>query len=417
MHRKKIRRWHKLLSVSGIIVAVFGMAFMPSATAQVGGPVPDGIYGPVYSKDSQQMVYLDFPKNISGLSTSDLYITGTSTGCVIGTIPNLIGFSFGVWVSGCSDGTYRVNLKAESVQYVNGPSGPTFDYIGSDINVDRSALQINFQNTPLQVTSSNLDFEIALNHPMVYSGMYDLTVNGLGCNILSYSPSTFGLIVHVESCQSGAHASLTINVNGLQDRFGNNGPTTAITSPAVAINLPLPTPTASASASPTPTATPTPTPTATPTASASSSPTATPTASPTATPTATPTALAAAPEPPQPPAAPPVEPVEPAVPAAPAQETAPESAVVGTTPQVVYKTLTKSVVRTVVKDRVVNVPGPTVTITPEPVIRTVVEQQAAQNLDLQPIGYVAMTVGGAAGAVGIVLLMQRMARVRRLRFS
>ncbi len=113
MHRKKTRRWHKLLSVSGIIVAVFGMFYVPSANAQLGGPVPTGLYGTTFSKDDNQIWYLDLPSNVVGFENTDLYVTGTATGCKIDSIPNMVGFSFGFWVRGCSDGNYRLNLKAE----------------------------------------------------------------------------------------------------------------------------------------------------------------------------------------------------------------------------------------------------------------------------------------------------------------
>ena len=98
MHRKKTRRWHKLLSVSGIIVAVFGMFYVPAANAQLGGPAPDGLYGPTFSKDDNQIWYLDLPNNAVGFENTDLYVTGTATGCKIDSIPNMVVSAL---VSGC----------------------------------------------------------------------------------------------------------------------------------------------------------------------------------------------------------------------------------------------------------------------------------------------------------------------------
>jgi hypothetical protein len=429
MHRKKIRRWHKLLSASGIIVAVFGMLYVPAANAQLGGPIPDGIYGPSFSKDDAQILYLDFPNNIVGLQTSDLYITGSATGCVIDQIPAIVGFSFGVWVRGCSDGYYNVNLKAESVAYQNGKTGPTVDYVGAQTIVDRTPLQLGFQNVPMQVTSTSLEWQITSNHLMVYLPSYDFSLTGGGCNLISTTPMTYGLSVMVDGCQPGVNASLTLNPNSIQDRFGNQGPAVAITSSPVKINIAVPTPTPTPTSSPAPTSTPSPTATPTPSVSPSMTPIASPTAIPTPTPSvsASPSdppvsvAVAAPPiDPPAPPTAPEPQVIAPVVSQPDPAQTVVEPAV-GLTPIAMVRNHIVQVRKAIAVPLPVPVTPvdaqPAVIEPPAPIVQPAIETQVKPEFNWQPLGYLAIAAGSAAAVVGGGLLIQRMMRVRRLKFS
>jgi hypothetical protein len=51
------------------------------------------------------------------------------------------------------------------------------------------------------------------------------------------------------------------------------------------------------------------------------------------------------------------------------------------------------------------------------VITPAIEPEVKANFNWQPIGYLAIAVGGAAAAVGGALTLQRMVKVRRLRFG
>jgi len=427
MHRKKVRRWHKLLSVSGIIVAVFGMFYVSAATAESGGPTPDGIYGPRFSKDDAQMWYLDFPNNIVGLQTSDLYLTGSSTSCTIDPVPPLTGFSFGIWVRGCSDGNYRINLKAESVAYQNGVTGPSVDFIGAETVVDSTPLDIAFQNLPTQTNSPTLEFQIAVNHPMVYQQYFNFSLTGTGCNLISNNPTSYGLVVLLDSCRPGVEASLTLNPNSIQDKFGNYGPELPITSPTIKVSYTAPSPTSLPSASPTPSVSPSASQSASPAPSASPTSSPTPTATSSPSPSDIPASLAVVDPPTEPPAAPPAptgiqqEPAAPVVSdEAPLVQDSP-----GSSHSLTPIALVGSKIVQVKKQLAVEHPDSLPAVeTPEtesePIRKQIIRQEnleATPSFNWQSVGYLAIVFGGVAGAVGGALLLQRITRVRRMRFS
>jgi hypothetical protein len=60
---------------------------------------------------------------------------------------------------------------------------------------------------------------------------------------------------------------------------------------------------------------------------------------------------------------------------------------------------------------------PVVLVPPQPIAIPAIETETKPSFNWQPIGYLAISVGAAAGAVGGGLLLQRMVRVRRLRFN
>jgi hypothetical protein len=64
------------------------------------------------------------------------------------------------------------------------------------------------------------------------------------------------------------------------------------------------------------------------------------------------------------------------------------------------------------------VASPEAVIAPQPeVIIRPVDLEVKPSLNWQPVGYLALAVGGAAGVVGAGLLLKRTVRIRRLRFS
>jgi hypothetical protein len=52
-----------------------------------------------------------------------------------------------------------------------------------------------------------------------------------------------------------------------------------------------------------------------------------------------------------------------------------------------------------------------------PIAVPAIETATQQSIDWQPIGYAAMVIGTAAGAVGGGILLQRITKVRRMKFS
>jgi hypothetical protein len=422
MHRKKIRRWHKLLSVSGIIVAIFGMLYVPMANAVPSVPTVLGIYGNDFSSAQTQTEYVDFESDIVGLEVADFYFSGTATGCKVLSVPAVKAFSFSLQVGGCSEGSYFMHLKANSVAFENGVTGPTADFKGDPTLINRSPLAGTFENVPAQFDSTRMQWLFTTNQRIAPNPPYNFTVSGAGCFVAETGLVTTGMTIVVDGCKPGETVSLTINANALTSVYGNLGPVTAITSPSVPILMPQ-------SATPTPTSSPTPT--ASPTASPT--PSVAPTEPPTPTPTASPSASAAPSDapasvavtiPPTDPPTPPVvvlqEPISPNVSDAqpvfaesePSVSLAPIAITRSKIVQVRKEIATPAVIAEPITDQPVVVDSPA-----PPISVPAIETSTPPSFNWQPIGYAAMVIGTAAGAVGGGLLLQRTTKVRRMKFS
>jgi hypothetical protein len=432
MHRKKIRRWHKLLSVSGIIVAIFGMLYVPMANAVTSVPTVLGIYGNDFSSAQTQTEYVDFESDIVGLEVADFYFSGTATGCKVLSVPAVKAFSFSLQVGGCSEGSYFMHLKANSVAFENGVTGPTADFKGDPTQINRSPLSGTFENVPAQFDSTRMQWLFSTNQRIAPNPPYDFTVSGAGCFVAETGLVTTGMTIVVDGCKPGETVSLTINANALKSVYGNLGPVAAVASPAVPIVMPQ-------AATPTPTVTPTASPTATPTASPTASPIpsvspfAAPTEPPTPTPTASPSASAAPSDapasvavtiPPTDPPTPPVvvlqEPISPNV--SDAEPVFAESEPsVSLAPIAITRSKIVQVRKEIAMPVVIAEPipeQPAIADTPAlPIAVPAIETSTPPSFNWQPIGYAAMVIGTAAGAVGGGILLQRITKVRRMKFS
>jgi hypothetical protein len=317
MHRKNIRRWHKLLGASASLVAILAGLFVAPASAQA-GPAVDMFWPDVsYTNQSTAYFYLTTTTKISNFEASDLLIVGTATGCTINDTfwP---GNFFVIAVTNCSDGTLGLQLGANSVSDMSGNWGPEFGVPTNQMIIDRTAPTFSFDNVVTEVTDASFNL-VATGYERVslVNSLMKPTISGDGCYITGISTPNFSLTFAITGCNPGAHAVVTILKESYIDATGNIGPAADIVSPTINVAPiastqappPLPTPTST----PAPTATPSSTPT--PTATPSVTPSATPTPTATPQPTATPTQAAIAPiielpEPPAPPAVPEPEPLE-----------------------------------------------------------------------------------------------------------
>lgn len=113
------------------------------------------IAGPPSLTNAATLAYtLAFSEWVSGLAASDLAITGTATGCTIGTPTTADHLNYSVSVTGCGAGTVTLTLKASSVQdtvFNNGPSGPKS---ATTVTVDRTAPTVNGPATALRPEAS-----------------------------------------------------------------------------------------------------------------------------------------------------------------------------------------------------------------------------------------------------------------------
>jgi hypothetical protein len=301
MHRKQIRRWHKLLSASAALLAFLTGAVMAPASA-VGAPSVDMFWADV-SRTNQPVAtfYLMTNVSVKNIEAADFSVLGSATGCTIED--NFSQSSFHVVnVSNCSDGTLAVQLGANSISDLGMNWGPAQGAVSDFMTIDRAAPSFAFDTTLTSVsdTSFNLVAEVSEQASLV-DVLMKPTVNGEGCVLAGVSISGPSYSFAITGCKPGADVQVTIYEKSYKDSIGNLGPAQNVVSQLVKVqSLTAPAPLA------TPTSTPTPTPTANPT------PTSTP------TPTAEPTLAATLPiEPPAPPTPPVLEPtieLEPIVP-------------------------------------------------------------------------------------------------------
>jgi hypothetical protein len=415
MHRKNTRRWHKLLSVSSILFFFSAALFIPTATAAPTPPDVTGLYSSDYSKAVTPTFYIDFNLNVNDLKSEDFYVTGTSTGCLIGSIPSVYAFSFGFQVSNCSDGTVVLNLKANSVYTSEGAWGPAQDYVGTPMQLDRTPLELTFDALPPKITAPEMQWKVFSTH--VARTVDYSKVELVGCSLDWIQEDTDGVTLMTSNCQQGSTAQLKLLPGFITDRFQNTAPAEILVTATIPILL-----------DGVPVVTPTPSPTSSPTAAPTASPTATP--EPTPSPTATvtdPTASVVAVIPPTDPPAPPTvqEPITQPEPVGPEPVLQPEPEFVLQSP-----TLDTPITNTANRIKPVKVQTqPLMAIPAEPAIEAkpaeqppleivpVAEVVPEPKFNWQPIGYLAIAVGASAGAVGGGLLLKKYVRVRRLKFS
>lgn len=306
MHRKQIRRWHKLLSASASVIAILGGVFMAPASAN-SAPSVDMFWADV-SRTNQSAVtfYLMTSTTIKNLEASDFYVFGSATGCTVDE--NFSQSSFHVvTVRGCSDGTVAVQLGANSVSDLSMNWGPSQGFASDFTSIDRTAPEFTFDASPASVADASFNITASVSEQLqLADSLMAPTLSGNGCSLSGISIAAEKYTFAVTGCSVGAEAQITIYAKSYKDATGNLGPAQNVVCQIVKVQsavLPLPivspspTPTSTSISTSisTPTSTPTPTPTPTPTAASSTIPIPAPSSTPTSTPTSTPEQKAAAP--------------------------------------------------------------------------------------------------------------------------
>ena len=276
MHRKQIRRWHKLLAASASLIAILAGIFMSPASAN-SAPSVDMFWADV-SRTNQSVLtfYLMTNATIKNLEASDFYVFGSATGCVVDDGFSQASFHV-VTVRGCSDGTVAVQLGANSVSDLSLNWGPSQGVASDFTTIDRTLPVFSFDPTLTSSTDPSFNLTASVSEQVeLVDALMSPTVSGNGCSLSGVSIAAEKYTFAISGCMAGAESQVTIYANSYKDANGNLGPAQNVVSQVVKVQtavLPLPTaspstsPSPSASSSATPTPTPTPTPTATPTAS------------------------------------------------------------------------------------------------------------------------------------------------------
>jgi hypothetical protein len=285
MHRKQIRRWHKLLSASASVIAILGGVVMAPASAN-NAPSVDMFWADVSrTNQSTATFYLMTNSAIKNFESSDLMTIGSAIGCIIEGSFSPASFHV-ITVTGCTDGTVAVQLGANSVSDLSGNWGPAMGAVSDFTVIDRTAPVFTFEPAPSTVADGSFAVTASIDERADLIGtIMEPTLSGEGCYFAGITYATQSITFAITGCKPAAEVTVTILAKSFADQTGNYGPGLDLASPVVKVQAAVQT-----------LSSPAPTPSATPTASTSATP------SPIPTPEAT---LAVVPpvEPPSPPPA------------------------------------------------------------------------------------------------------------------
>ena len=264
MHRKQIRRWHKLLSASASLIAILGGVFIAPASAN-SAPSVDMFWADVSrTNQSTATFYLMTSGTIKNLEASDFYVFGSATGCIVDDGFSQASFHV-VTVRGCSDGTVALQLGANSISDLSLNWGPSQGVSSDFTTIDRTSPVFSFDPTLISATDPSFNLTASVSEQVqLVDALMSPTLSGNGCSLSGISVTPQNYVFAITSCFAGADAQVTIYANSYKDATGNLGPTQNVVSQIVKVQsavipMPSPTPTPTTSASPLPLASPTPT--------------------------------------------------------------------------------------------------------------------------------------------------------------
>ena len=265
MHRKQIRRWHKLLSASASLIAILGGVFIAPASAN-SAPSVDMFWADVSrTNQSTATFYLMTNSAIKNLEASDFYVFGTATGCTVDDDFAQASF-YVVTVRGCSDGTVAVQLGANTVSDLSMNWGPSQGVASDFTTIDRIAPKINFEPMPASVADGSLVITATADETAaLINTTQHPNLSGEGCFFAGTTFANQKFTFAIAGCQPAAEVSVTILANSFADATGNTGPSQDLVSAVVKVAevatavLPLPTASPGATTSPNPTSSPNPT--------------------------------------------------------------------------------------------------------------------------------------------------------------
>jgi hypothetical protein len=257
MHRKQIRRWHKLFAASASLIAILAGIFMAPASAN-SAPSVDMFWADVSRTNQPTLTfYLMTNSTIKNLEASDFYVFGSATGCAVDDGFSQASFHV-VTVRGCSDGTVALQLGANSVSDLSLNWGPSQGVASDFTTIDRTLPVFSFDPTLTSATDPSFNLSASVSEQVeLVDSLISPTVSGTGCSLSGVSIAAEKYTFAISGCMAGAESQVTIYANSFKDATGNLGPAQNVVSQVVKVQAAvLPLPTASPSASPSPSPTP-----------------------------------------------------------------------------------------------------------------------------------------------------------------
>ncbi|NDE81604.1 MAG: hypothetical protein EB037_11945, partial [Actinobacteria bacterium] len=221
----------------------------PSVTIDRTGPVPT-FTAPSTPTIATTLTYtVAFNETMSGLVASDFQVTGTATGCVVGTPSASSGTSVTVSLTSCSAGTVILTLKAGMVNDSLGNTGPAAAVSATTVTRDVTVPSVSsFTPNTTPTNASSPTFTLTFSESITGLSDTDFTIGGTatGCSVNPPASSGTTITVTTSGCSAGT-VTLTLRALMVSDLAGNSGPTIASVSSTLTIDRTAP----SASASPT----------------------------------------------------------------------------------------------------------------------------------------------------------------------
>lgn len=203
------------------------------------GPSVSSFTTPTSPSKAQTPVFnLTFGQSVTGLTADDFTFTGTATSCYVSQVTGS-GASYAITVSGCTDGTMALSLKADSV--FGNAIGPVRAVATNTITLDRTLPEIN--SLTKQPSSNDLVIYKAVFTEAVTGLVADSTdwlVKGNGCTIQSMTGSANEYVITIAGCLDGNLAGLVLNSLAVSDSAGNIGPSLANQTPVTKIDTTAP---------------------------------------------------------------------------------------------------------------------------------------------------------------------------------
>jgi hypothetical protein len=204
--------------------------FGPSVTSFTAPTSPSKLAAPVFN--------IKFGQSVTGLTADDFTISGTVTGCYISTLTGS-GANYAATVSGCSDGTIVLTLKADTV--FGNAIGPVRTVSTTSITLDRTVPEIS---TLIKQPSTNdlIIYKAVFTEPVtgLVADSTDWLVKGTGCVIQFMTGSGTDYTITIANCVDGNLAGLVLNPLAVVDAAGNIGPSLANQTPVTKIDTTAP---------------------------------------------------------------------------------------------------------------------------------------------------------------------------------
>jgi hypothetical protein len=162
-----------------------------------------------------------FSRDVTGLSASDLSVSGTSTGCVV-EAPSGSGATYDVEISGCSEGTVTLALTADAAVDGEGFTGPVSSVAAPEVTVDRVPPSVVLTAAS---PAADATYVVTFSEPVtgLAVGDFGLAGTAVGCTVADPTGSGAGYSIAVTGCSDGT-VTLSLSMGSVTDAAGNPGP-------------------------------------------------------------------------------------------------------------------------------------------------------------------------------------------------